>query len=972
MPCPEYAKRIGLAIIKQHEYGAIELLGKGQIADLPTAISELWKNGYDAYAKDLECKLFLETYKDNSSPIFVLSDNGFGMSESDILNKWFVLGTDSKARNEEIQSDFGLKKRIPMGEKGIGRLSVSYLGSQMLMVSKKKGEHANAFLMDWRVLDNYDFFLEDLNIPLFKFENLDSFNSNLNKAKNDFLPNLDDSLWPEQENLRNNIFTDLSNLNIPEFIKDEVIQKFCDIEFHGTYFIIFTPHEQLLELSAKDRIEFKNNDSVNYLRSSLSGLYNGFRVSEKDFYTKFLILDDSGKYNLIDDFFTQEEMRNADHWLKGSFDENGFFSGEIKIFNLREKYEFRPNRPPGKTAYGPFNIEWGATEGNRTNSLLNDEEYQNIDKKLTSFGGLYIYRDNFRVLPYGRTESDFLEFEKRRTLSAGQYFFSHRRFIGYIDIQRSLNPMLKDKAGREGFIQNKAYREFKEDLIEFFIDIAKRYLRSGNDDKFGTFRGRQIKEIEAKHKKQLDAAKRKNKKTKKAFLAQLKDNEDSIVTLQNKIQLLTKELENEVSQIEINYNSYNRIIENIDAAKNRLRDLKIQKPRGISVTKRQESTYSVYQSNYYTAEEKLQGCHEIIEKTRERLNVANLKLEFDEKYRSHIKYVDKQFTSFQQTTREAFSRINNLLGDENKSQTEAFIEQAKSYSITKDDSKENIASKISALENLISEQKKLMENSFEGFINHITNLQIDVDDDFLRGWYQEQNEKLNNKLKDYEELAQLGMSIEIIDHQFNVMYAQMNDAVKDLKQYSSKDGLLENSVTQLKNAFQHLEVNYKLLRPLYRTSRRTREVISGSQINDYISSFFKNEFERYNIDFEVNADFKKYEFFTFDSIIKPVFLNIINNANYWLISSEKRKIRIDLINDEILIRNSGARIDDSQLDDIFTLFFTRKKDGRGIGLYLAKKHLNSIGYELSASNDPKYNNLNGACFIISKTIKTKL
>lgn len=32
---------------------AVELLGKGQIADLPTAISELWKNGYDAYAKTL-------------------------------------------------------------------------------------------------------------------------------------------------------------------------------------------------------------------------------------------------------------------------------------------------------------------------------------------------------------------------------------------------------------------------------------------------------------------------------------------------------------------------------------------------------------------------------------------------------------------------------------------------------------------------------------------------------------------------------------------------------------------------------------------------------------------------------------------------------------------------------------------------------------------------------------------------------
>ena len=41
---------------------AVELLGKGQIADLPTAISELWKNGYDAYADKLSCNLYPVSY----------------------------------------------------------------------------------------------------------------------------------------------------------------------------------------------------------------------------------------------------------------------------------------------------------------------------------------------------------------------------------------------------------------------------------------------------------------------------------------------------------------------------------------------------------------------------------------------------------------------------------------------------------------------------------------------------------------------------------------------------------------------------------------------------------------------------------------------------------------------------------------------------------------------------------------------
>ena len=949
---------------------AIELLGKGQIADLPTAISELWKNGYDAYAENLECRLFLDSYKDNNSPIFLLSDNGFGMSKTDILNKWFVLGTDSKARNERIQSEFGLEKRTPMGEKGIGRLSVSYLGSQMLMLSKKKGEKANAFLMDWRILENYDFFLEDLNIPLFSFDTLEKFKSNFINAVDEFAENLDDSNWSEQKILQKEIQSNLDDLKTPEFIYEDIIAKFCNNDYHGTSFVIFTPHDQLLELSNKDHVSNKNNSSLNYLRTSLSGLHNDLKTPEKDFKINFLIYDASGKYNLIDDFFTQDEMRNADHWLKGEFDENGFFSGEIKVFNKREKYTFRPNRPPGKTAYGRFKIEWGALEGVRTSSTLSEEEYRNLDNKLEHFGGLYIYRDDFRVLPYGRTEADFLEFEKRRTLSAGNYFFSHRRFIGYIDLKREQNTSLKDKAGREGFIQNKAYREFKDDLIEFFVDIAKRYMRTGKNQKFGTFREDQIKNIEAKHDRQLEAVKRKNKKTKKAFIDSIEENKTQLENLQIEIENLKIDLSREASQIEINYNSYNNLLEILDTKKGEIRGIKIQKPQGVSITKRQDIAYQAYQKAYYSLDSEVKTCIEIVDKTRDRINVENLKFEFNEKFRSHTNYIEKQFSSFKNTSKDSFKRISKLLSNEKEDQIDSFKTQSKLYNLNGSDQKEDISSKIISLERLINEQKKAMEDSFEGFIKHITNLQIDVDDDFLRGWYQEQNETLKDKLSDYEELAQLGMSIEIVDHQFNVMYAQMNNALKEISTYTSDDGNLEYSFKQLKNAFQHLEGNYKLLKPLYRTSRRTRDTITGEQINLYIKQFFENEFQRYQIKFDVNEEFKTYGFFTFDSIIKPVFLNIINNANYWLIPSEERKIEIELIDGEIRIMNSGVRIDDMQLEDIFTLFYTRKRNGRGIGLYLAKKHLNSIGYELRATNNPEYNKLNGACFVISKLKKT--
>lgn len=945
---------------------AVELLGKGQIADLPTAITELWKNGYDAYAKKLECKLFLEGYEDNMEPLFLLSDDGYGMSEDDITNRWFVLGTDSKARGEKINPFFGLEQRVPMGEKGIGRLSVSYLGPQMLMLTKKQGQQANAVFMDWRILDNYDFYLTDLNIPIFQFGSQDEFDQKFDWALDFFSSNTEEKKWKEQLTVLSNIKKDLEELSVPTFIDQEVIGSFLSNQYHGTTFLIFTPHEQLIELSEKDRVNLRKDDALEYLRTSLSGLHNDLENPNKDFETHFYIYDKNGRYDLIDEFFTQDEMRKADHWLKGEFDENGFFNGELRIFKNRFKYSFRPNRPPGFTPYGPFKIEWGSFEGEKKNSLLSEEEFDIIDNKLGSFGGLYIYRDHFRVLPYGRTESDFLEFEKRRSLGAGYYFFSHRRFMGYISLTRNSNYDLKDKAGREGFVQNRAYREFKQNLIEFFSDIAKRYMRKTKEGDENTLRQSQLVEINAKYEAQLKASKSKNAKTKKAFVAQLSENSTRISDLIKDINALEESLKKESESLQINYNNYNDLLRSLDEKRISLRQARIQKPKGIRISNRQENDYLEYQKQYRVAESYVSRCVEIVDETRNRLNVENLKLQYNETFNRHIKSVEKRFNEYAGVSKETFARVREQLDQEKDIQLSSFAESTSSLKLLDDDDTDQISLKIQVLERLVEEHETQLDNSVGGFINHLNNLQIDVDDDFLRGWYQEQNENLEKKLEDYEELAQLGMSIEIIDHQFNVMYSQMNDAVADMDRFSRMYPEMERSFRQLKGAFQHLEGNYKLLRPLYRTSRRTREVITGAQIEKYTREFFANEFQRYKIDFSVNDAFKDYEFFTYDSIIKPVFLNLINNACYWLIPVNERRIRIELVNEKILILNSGEPIDESYLEDVFTLFFTRKRDGRGIGLYLARKNLGSIGYSVYATNDKQLNKLKGACFVIEK------
>ena len=118
----------------------------------------------------------------------------------------------------------------------------------------------------------------------------------------------------------------------------------------------------------------------------------------------------------------------------------------------------------------------GYSMGKPEDSVIPEDLWDKINEKVTGYGGLYIYRDGFRVLPYGRVDADFLQLEERRSKRIGSYFFSYRRMFGYIELSRNINNQLKDKSSREGLINNAAYRAFKDDLSALFIDLAKEFF----------------------------------------------------------------------------------------------------------------------------------------------------------------------------------------------------------------------------------------------------------------------------------------------------------------------------------------------------------------------------------------------------------------------------------------------------------------------------------------------------------------
>jgi hypothetical protein len=150
---------------------AVDMLGRQQIAGVANAISELFKNAYDAYADNVIVDYF------RSDGLFVLRDDGVGMTEEDFLERWLTLGTESKVAGiKGIKKPYEDKKKDPrviIGEKGIGRLAIAIIGPQVLVLSRAERDDGlrdsvTAFI-HWGLFEAPGVNLDDIEIPVGTF-----------------------------------------------------------------------------------------------------------------------------------------------------------------------------------------------------------------------------------------------------------------------------------------------------------------------------------------------------------------------------------------------------------------------------------------------------------------------------------------------------------------------------------------------------------------------------------------------------------------------------------------------------------------------------------------------------------------------------------------------------------------------------------------------------------------------------------
>src|SRR5207244_1733806 len=87
--------------------------------------------------------------------------------------------------------------------------------------------------------------------------------------------------------------------------------------------------------------------------------------------------------------------------------------------------------------------------------------------------GIRLFRDRFRILPYGNVDDDWLSLDARRVGGRFESKISRNQIFGTIEITSKNNPGLRDKSDRGGLINNEAFKDFV-DLVHKAIGVFER------------------------------------------------------------------------------------------------------------------------------------------------------------------------------------------------------------------------------------------------------------------------------------------------------------------------------------------------------------------------------------------------------------------------------------------------------------------------------------------------------------------
>jgi signal transduction histidine kinase len=966
---------------------AVDMLGRQQIAGIQNALSELFKNAHDAYAMHAVVDFFEDTGTKGKSFI-VIRDDGVGMTRSDFEDKWLVLGTESKTGEgrRQLFRPKGMEPRPITGEKGIGRLAIALLGEQVLILTRAIREDGHhdlvASLIHWGLFEISGVNLEDIDVPIATFpggtlptvEDITELQSQLRAACERIESSHEGTDLTVIKRQIDTFLPDPQSLESFFRSRDSEVLSLSG-EGSGTHFFVGPSNPVIrVEIEAEARA-----DDYSFRKQMLGFCDPVFGsdgpVPIATSFRHWRLGDLLGE-ELLDPatFFSKEELKRADHRLEGEIDEFGQFRGSLRVYdqNYEDVIIPWPEAKGERTHCGPFSVTFGYLMGRSSETLLSPEEYKLLNRKLDYLGGMYVYRDRIRILPYGDHSFDWLEVEKRRNKGAGYYFFSFRRMFGAVLLSRDQNSELKEKAGREGFQQNEAYRHLRDILTNLLIQLAAEFFRPGGSNTA------LFEQTQSEVRRRSAALERQQKRS----LTKRKNFANALTTFHHEVNTglpdaaisnlrkLTQSRMKAASEILDQDKAATALIRAEQEALGQLTALRTKytqkRPAGVALTKELARDWDGYVIERTRLEEQVFGPFEQ-EVSRTLGSVAQqARVYIDQRKRLEERI--KALANERKRELEEASRQVNATASDTRQTVLNISEKAR---LALDQTIRNIQADLNRtdLSILPPEQIEEMRRRWEEELTEIEERHRDAlmaARDMLASLaenlkssdgeepaqimeaLEQRMISLEEQAEDDFEMVQLGLAVAIINHEFSASIKRVRRSVQELGHISRKTSSLRPLYESIRSNFEHLDGHLNLFTPLQRRLHRSAQRISGKSIRNYITDLFSNRFERHKVRIDYTEAFLLSNIECYPSTLYPAVINLIDNAVFWLTGvAVERVIRLDADSDALLISNNGPSIEPRDWQRIFDRGFSRKPEGRGLGLFISAKALQAEGMGLS-------------------------
>ena len=949
----------------------VDMLGHQQVTDIATAISELFKNAHDAYAKEVA----IDYLRDED--LLVIHDNGIGMSPEQFQDRWLTLAADNAAeRSDPPKPPKGMRRRPIQGEKGIGRLAIATIGPQALVLTRPRGAKAEltVALINWRLFEIPGINLADVKIPLRVFsgqrhpteEDLKKLVAEANRALKEL--KISESSSMEVKRHLRQFSRDLD----PAGLLDALSKSPVTAGGHGTVFLVSPTADELLD--DLDEIAVEANPPPGLLKT-LIGFSNTMLPEAEKPRIKTVFRDHRGGDDVDDlisknEFFTPAEFGEADHNFRGEFDAHGSFDGAISIFGGKpRKYPWTWKKAKGRElGCGPFRLSVAYVQGDPKSSRLDGTRYQQLVGKTERIGGLYVYRDGIRVLPYGDPAFDFLQFEKRRSLKASRYYFSYRRMFGAIELHSDINAGLEEKAGREGFRGNRAYRDFTGLLEDFFSELAAEFFaREGAQaEEFEVGRQREKDRHQRLRERKLEAqGKRKAFERELITMLSAVDDEEPNSQMED----LLKRLRADVLALRGSKKTREARLNEVEsAAFEELDDLralyKINPPAGIGLPVELRREWDA-----------LGDASEGIEKevwspTAQQISKAvsearkDIGLETDRRGRL-VELVDAaadrregearersvaardSLQTFDADAEQAIEKLVAGVADAAAGAREASGNGGGPVRSERDlnSRRERIEAQLSMETGEQLVQLEALADLLAGGLNALGTLEGSKP--ALTAALEEELFDLQARAEQDLELAQIGMATQVISHELNATVTSVRTGLRRLSAWSEQNEGLRDVYEDLRASFDHLDAYLSLFTPLQRRLRRRRERLNGRGVEKFVKELFSRRLEADEIELRSTKKFREWTASGFRSDLYPAVVNLVDNAIFWVADAEEpRWVKFDADGPDLIVSDSGPGIPASDRNAIWEFGFTRKPRGRGAGLHIAREVLQREGWSI--------------------------